>query len=352
MEVHVELAAETLFHIGPIPITNSMLTMFIVMGLILITGSLIARNAKPIPGRAQGAFEGIVEFLLGLVEGTAGRKAGRRIFPLVGGIFIFIIFANYSGLLPGVGTIGYYHEEAAEAGSQQQEEDVEVPEADGDHSQAPSIYDVASANASDRSLTLLAQETGQGDDHSEEGTGGEATTGQEPARAEGEDHGEEHHKVLVPFFRAPNADLNMTLAMALLTFTVVQVAGISAHGFKGRIKHMADPPFLFPIEVISEFSRIISLSARLFGNVFAGEVLLAVMFAMAAAIRVAIVPVVFPVIFLGLELLFGAIQALVFALLTLIYITLATAGGHGDDAHDAHVEGAHGLGNVPASAGD
>ncbi|MDP9358560.1 MAG: F0F1 ATP synthase subunit A, partial [Chloroflexota bacterium] len=92
--------------------------------------------------------------------------------------------------------------------------------------------------------------------------------------------------------------------------------------------------------------------ARLFGNVFAGEVLLAVMFAMAAAIRVAIVPVFFPVIFLGLELLFGAIQALVFALLTLIYITLATAGGHGEDAHEAHVEGAHGLGNVPASAGD
>ncbi len=349
MEVHVELAAETLFHIGPVPVTNSMLTMIIVMAVILLVGSLIARNAEPIPGRAQGAFEGIVEFLLGLVEGTAGRKAGRRIFPLVGGIFIFIIFANYSGLLPGVGTIGYYHEEAAEAGSQQQEEDVEVPEAEGDHSQVPGTYDVASASNTDPALTLLAQE---GDDHGTEGTGGEATAGQEPARAEGEDHGEEHHKVLVPFFRAPNADLNMTLAMALLTFTVVQVAGISAHGVKGRIKHMADPPFLFPIEVISEFSRIISLSARLFGNVFAGEVLLAVMFAMAAAIRVAIVPVVFPVIFLGLELLFGAIQALVFALLTLIYITLATAGGHGHDAHEAHVEGAHGLGNVPASAGD
>ncbi len=355
MEVHVELAAETLFHIGPIPVTNSMLTMFIVMGLILLVGSLIARNAKPIPGRAQGAFEGIVEFLLGLVEGTAGRKAGRRIFPLVGGIFIFIIFANYSGLLPGVGTIGYYHEEAAEAGSQQQEEDVEVPEAEGDHSQAPSVRDVASTDAMSSSSQALAQEaeaTGAAGEHTEEGATGQATAGEEPARAEGEDHAEEPHKVLVPFFRAPNADLNMTLAMALLTFTVVQVAGISAHGVKGRIKHMADPPFLFPIEVISEFSRIISLSARLFGNVFAGEVLLAVMFAMAAAIRVAIVPVFFPVIFLGLELLFGAIQALVFALLTLIYITLATAGGHGEDAHEAHVEGAHGLGNVPASAGD
>ena len=70
--------------------------------------------------------------------------------------------------------------------------------------------------------------------------------------------------------------------MALVTFVTVQIYGIRAHGVGGRIKHMANPPFLFPIEVIGEFSRIISLSARLFGNVFAGEVLLAVMVAMAS----------------------------------------------------------------------
>jgi F-type H+-transporting ATPase subunit a len=326
MEIHVELAAETLFHVGPIPITNSLLTMLIVMTLILLVGSVIARRARTIPeGRAQGAFETIVEFLLGLVEGTAGRKAGRRIFPLVGGIFIFIIFANWSGMLPGVGTVGYYHEEAAEEGSQQEGEEVAVPDAsDGEGAEDPE------ARTGREIASIAALPSGV------------------PARAEEEHAG----PTLVPFFRAPNADLNMTLAMALLTFTVVQVAGISAHGVAGRIKHMADPPFLFPIELISEFSRIISLSARLFGNVFAGEVLLAVMYAMAAAIRVAIVPFLFPVVFLGLELLFGAIQALVFALLTLIYITLATAGGHGDEAHEAHVEGAHGLGNVLAAAGD
>ena len=316
MEVHVELAAETLFHIGPIPVTNAMLTMFIVMGVILLAGWLLARRASLIPGRAQGAFEGIVEFLLDLVEATAGRRAGRRIFPLVGGLFIFIIIANFSGLLPGVGTIGFYESHAVEEGVQGPEEEVTVPDA----GVVPDI----------------TQENQPADE----------------ATAAEEEHGEE--RVLVPYFRAPNADLNMTLAMALLTFTVVQIAGISAHGVAGRIKHMADPPFLFPIELISEFSRIISLSARLFGNVFAGEVLLAVMYALAAAIRVAIIPFAFPVIFLGLELLFGAIQALVFALLTLIYITLATAGGHSeaDHAHDeeTHTEGAHGLGGVSASA--
>jgi F-type H+-transporting ATPase subunit a len=324
MEVHVELAAETLFHLGPVPVTNSMLTMFIVMAVILLAGWLLARKASLVPGRSQGAFEGMVEFLLNLVEATAGKRAGRRIFPLVGALFIFIIFANYSGLLPGVGTVGFYETHAIEEGIQESGEEVTVPDADA-------VPDITQEEHEEDPSAVIGEteEIHAEDEHSEE-------------------------RVLVPYFRAPNADLNMTLAMALLTFTVVQVAGIAAHGVGGRIKHMADPPFLFPIEVISEFSRIISLSARLFGNVFAGEVLLAVMYALGAAIRVAIIPLAFPVVFLFAELLFGAIQALVFALLTLIYITLATAGGH-DEAHHAHdeethTEGAHGLGNIPAKA--
>lgn len=329
MEVHVELAAETLFHLGPVPITNSMLTMFIVMGAILLVGWLLARKASLVPGRGQGAFEGIIEFLLNLVESTAGKRAGRRIFPLVGAIFIFIIVANYSGLLPGVGTIGFYETHAIEEGIQESDEEVTIPD-------AGVVPDLTQDEAEDH----------------EETTGDEAAALVDDEAHDGDEHGEE--RVLVPYFRSPNADLNMTLAMALLTFTVVQVAGISAHGVAGRIKHMADPPFLFPIELISEFSRIISLSARLFGNVFAGEVLLAVMYALGAAIRIAVIPFAFPVIFLGLELLFGAIQALVFALLTLIYITLATAGGHSeeDHVHDeaTHTEGAHGLGGVSANA--
>jgi F-type H+-transporting ATPase subunit a len=153
----------------------------------------------------------------------------------------------------------------------------------------------------------------------------------------------------------------MTLALALVTFTTIQVAGIRAHGVGGRIKHMADPPFLFPIELVSEFGRIISLSARLFGNVFAGEVLLAVMYALANAVKIAVVPLLVPVVFIFLELLFGTIQALVFALLTAIYITMAG----GDDGHGPeHVEHPHGdlddvhgseqapVARVPAAAGD
>jgi F-type H+-transporting ATPase subunit a len=309
MDVHVEIAAETLFHIGPIPVTNSMLTMFLVMAGILIVFTLIARSMKEIPGKGQSIVEVIVEFMLSLVEGTAGtKKAARQLFPLVGGLFIFILIANYSGLLPGVGTIGTWHTEHEKAKT----------------SETAQVYQVASTGSTDvNANTAVAAET------------------------------ETTKKVLVPFLRSPDADINMTLGMALVTFVIVQIAGIRAHGVRGRIKHMAQPAFILPIEIISEFSRIISLSARLFGNVFAGEVLLGVMYAMTNAIKITIIPFFFPVIFIFLELLFGAIQALVFALLTLIYITLATAGGHDEEeAHEAHGVAGHGAPAVASGHAD
>jgi F-type H+-transporting ATPase subunit a len=309
MDVHVSIAAETLFHVGPIPVTNSMLTMFIVMALLLIVGRLIAVRASIIPGRVQGAYEEIVEFMLGLVEGAAGRTLGRRLFPLVAGLFIFILFANFSGLVPGFGTVGYWHEETVNANG-----DVVAT--------APHSNEVAQAGTGDTSAP----------------------------KAEGT-HKE---KVLVPFFRSPDADINMTLGMALVTFIAVQIYGIRFHGVGGRIKHMADPPFLFPIEVISEFSRIISLSARLFGNVFAGEVLLGMMYSIGAAIKIAVIPFLFPVVFMFLEVLFGAIQALVFALLTLAYIVVAVGDHAGEEEH-SHVPDATkelAATPVPTSAGD
>ena len=240
----------------------------------------------------------LVGFILGIVEGTAGRKNARKLIPLVGGMFIFILLANYSGLLPGFGTIGFY-------------KDVPVEES----------HDATTTNANTVPVQIASTD---------------ATA--DVLQSSSEDANTETEKELVPFLRAPNADINMTLAMALVTFTAVQYYGIKAHGVRGRVKHMAQPAFLFPIEVIGEFSRVISLSARLFGNVFAGEVLMAVMVAMANAIKIILFPVLIPVIFLFLEVLFGSIQALVFALLTAIYITLAMAGTEDhEEAHD-HAE--------------
>jgi F-type H+-transporting ATPase subunit a len=318
MEIHIAIAPETLFTVGPINVTNSLFMTFVVMGLLLIIGAAIARSAKLVPGRWQSLFEVAATFLLDLVESTGGRSFGRRIFPLVGAIFMFIVIANYSGLLPGVGTIGIYKTEPASA------------EADATH---------ADEGAADESTAL-------------ESTAVETETAvveAEPAL--------ERHPELVPIFRPPTADLNMTLAMALVTFTTVQVMGIRAHGFRGRIKHMADPPFIFPIELVSEFGRIISLSARLFGNVLAGEVLLGVMYALAAAAKIAILPLLVPVVFIVLELLFGTIQALVFALLTAIYITMAAGDSHGGEhvthaPEEGHESQPGTVARVPAAAGD
>lgn len=284
MDIHVSIAAETLFSIGPLNVTNSFLTMVIVMTIILLLGAWIARRATLQPrGYGQFIFESFVDFMLGIVESTAGKRIGRRIWPLVGGLFVFIIFANYSGLLPGVGTVYLEREEVEESAG---------------------IAYVSQPNAQD---TTIAQEE------------------EEVSIAE------------IPLFRSPSADLNMTLALAILVIFIVQVAGIMAHGFVGRIKHMADPWWIFPLEVISEVSRIVSLSFRLFGNVFAGEVLVALMIGIAAASWFAVVTLAMPTVFLFLEVLFGFIQALVFALLTLIYVALAVAGadehGNSEESH-------------------
>ncbi|MCS7050043.1 MAG: F0F1 ATP synthase subunit A [Thermomicrobium sp.] len=283
MELHISVKPETLWTVTipgtgfDLRITNSFLTMLLVMVGLVVVGTLVARRAQLVPGVWQSIVEIPVEFLLGLVHSAAGPRLGRRIFPLVGGLFVYIIVANYTGLLPGVGTIGIWHE------------------------------------------------------------GGHALLGAAEGTA-----GSEAKKYLVPLFRPPTADLNMTLAMALVSFVAFQVAGISAHGVWGRIKHMANPPFLLPIELVSELSRVLSLSFRLFGNIFAGETLLTVMYGIANAIKVSIIGLVIPVVFLYLEVLFGFIQALVFAVLTLIYVTLAADHGHAAD-HESEEQEGHGV---------
>ncbi len=254
MKIHAPLAAETIFHLGPIPVTNSMLTSVLVVILLLVLAWLATRKMQLIPGRYQAMWEMVVEFLLDLSVDTAGKKVGRIVFPLIATFFIFILTANWMGLLPGIG---------------------------------PSIYVEV---------------------------------------AEAAEHGTEI--VHVPLFRAANADLNMTAAMALLSITIVQIAGVAVNGVRGYLKHLASPILLTPVHIVSELSHIISLAARLFGNIFGGEVLVTVMYSL--------VPVVVPAVFLGLEVLFGFIQALIFSVLSIVYIALATAGGHEESGEQAH----------------
>jgi F-type H+-transporting ATPase subunit a len=149
---------------------------------------------------------------------------------------------------------------------------------------------------------------------------------------------EEGHTVLVPFVRPAAADLNFTLGLAIITFVVFVWWGVRVNGPLGYLKELVGEPrymapLMLPIHLISELSRLVSLSMRLFGNVFAGEVLLATMLALTTA-AIVVLPLAFfvPGIFLGLELLFGFVQAMVFALLTMTYITLAI-DEHRDSEH-------------------
>jgi F-type H+-transporting ATPase subunit a len=151
-------------------------------------------------------------------------------------------------------------------------------------------------------------------------------------------HVADGHEVLTPIVRPPAADLNFTLGLAIITFVVFVWWGVRVNGPLGYLKELVGEPrymapLMFPIHLISELSRLVSLSMRLFGNVFAGEVLLATMLALTTG-AVVVLPLAFfvPGIFLGLELLFGFVQAMVFALLTMTYITLAI-GEHHEKEH-------------------
>ncbi|HEX8939973.1 MAG TPA: F0F1 ATP synthase subunit A [Candidatus Limnocylindrales bacterium] len=133
-------------------------------------------------------------------------------------------------------------------------------------------------------------------------------------------HASDGSTELIPFVRPASADLNFTLGLAIVSFVTFVSWALRIHGIGGYLKELrGEPaymaPLMMPIHVISELSRLISLSMRLFGNVFAGEVLLATM--------LALVPLVVPAVFMGLELIFGFVQALVFALLSMTYIILA-----------------------------
>jgi F-type H+-transporting ATPase subunit a len=268
------IKAEALFTIGPLHFTNSMLMTLIVGALIIAFFVASTRRLQLVPGKAQNIAEMAVEGLLGLTESVAGKRTGRIIFPLIATLFIFIIAANYLSLFPGVGSIGGCYHEEAPAAGQ--------------------------------------------------------TVVHYPQCGEGQ--------VFVPFLRAPTADLNTTLAMALIAVTIVQITGVVSHGVGGYIKELFTPVWLGPVHIVGELSRIISLSFRLFGNIFGGEVLLLVMYFLLGGVYLGFGVV----IFLGLEVLFGGIQALLFSLLTLTYITLA-ASGHGSSG-EHHAEAEHQTG--------
>ncbi len=130
---------------------------------------------------------------------------------------------------------------------------------------------------------------------------------------------------IIPLFRATSADLNFTLMLALLSMIIVQIVGVASIGFgkyAAKFLNFSSPINFFVgiLELVSEFAKVISFTFRLFGNIFAGEVLLAVM--------LFLVPYFIPLPFMALEVFVGFIQALVFAMLTLVFMQMASEEAH------------------------
>ena len=259
----VSLTAEKAFSIGPLPVTNSMITSWIISLTIILIIRLLVGKTSLVPSKGQLFVESIVGGLRNVVEPIVGRKLFFPSFWLLSGLFIFILIQNWSGLLPGVGSVGYY------------------------------------------------DETGK----------------------------------YTSLIRPGNADLNMTLALAAVANLAWLYFIFKYEGLKSIIVHIfgnkADKnevgiytfigliPIFFAvgvIEVISIMFRPVSLSFRLFGNVYGGESLLHKMFTIVPGFEWIV-----PVPFYFMEILIGLVQALVFMLLIAVFIGLMC--NHGDEHH-------------------
>ena len=256
--------------IGSFPITNTMVNAWIAVVFFVIVAAIASRRKGLVPKGIHNIFEAVVEFLLTESQKVTGdRKRAVAFLPIVGTTFLFVLFSNWIGQIPGTGSIGFYQ------------------------------------------LKDGVQE-------------------------------------LVPIFRPATSDLNMTLAIAAFAVISSHLFGLMKLGpvnhlskflnFKGIILSIPKGPMAFVvaviefgvglIEIVSELAKVLSLSLRLFGNIFAGEVLMTVIMGIFAFFL--------PLPFVFLELLVGVIQATVFAMLTLAYLTVATEA-HATE-HDAHAE--------------
>jgi F-type H+-transporting ATPase subunit a len=278
----IEVAAEP---IGLGPVTNAQFTSVILSIIIVVFALVIGRNLKEKPSGVQNVVEVLIEALDSLVNSIAPKKWAPTFFPILATIFIYLLFANWFSLLtPLLGSFGIVH--PAEHGG--------IP-----------VEKVTFITGSPETL------------HHEE----------EPAEEGAAEGGQE--VMIVPIFRAPSSDLNLTFALALTTMVLVQVFGFWERGIgylgnfirlggfaKKGIMMGAIDFFVGVLEGVSEFAKIISFSFRLFGNVFAGEVILIVIPSLISLLLI--------LIFFGLEIFVGFIQAFVFFILSLVFFSIAT----------------------------
>jgi len=291
-ELHIAIQPETLFHIGGFEVTNTLFTSYLISALLILFLAYARSKIKYTdrPTGLQNVLEMIVQNLTSFVEGIAGKgKQAATFLPVIAGFFLFIVLNNWAELVPGFHTIVYTGKPGIHL--------TQVPA-------LPEMNKVFAATETPTGIDANLTEVSETGDIVElEGEYGEV---------------EEEHKG-VALLRGAHADLNMTLALALISVGLTQYYGLKfvGPGYLKKFFNFSSPIFFFVglLELISEFSKIMSFGFRLFGNIFAGEVLIAVISFL--------VPVILPIPFYGLEIFVGFIQALVFSMLSLVYFSMA-----------------------------
>lgn len=353
------VAPETVFHWGPLDVTNTMFTSWWVVALLIIVAVTVGPRVSVVPSGFSGVVEAAVEVFYNLVVQVAGEENGRRFFPLVATIFFFILTSNYAGLLPINNVIGLTEPNFGTKQAVMGHTSV----AGIDFAYIPFTPDQVDVRAGDTPFVTYDDGTTfefTDDKEKDEASALESTTvvssqppvAAAPVAAAAEDGGikapegasvEQFSGLIAPYFRSVMTDVNAPLAIAIFSFIFVEFWGLQTLGIsylskffsfgklmKGDILGGIIDVFVGLLEFVSELSRIVSFTFRLFGNIFAGEVLLLMM--------TFLVPFVLVDVFYGLELFVGLIQAFVFAILTLVFAVTAVSH-HGDDHADE--EGAH-----------
>ncbi len=365
-------------------------TAMILASLATLTFAGLAWRAsngwkKQVPGRYQAWVELLGGYIYDLSKQIAGKNA-RLLFPLVATFFVFLLAVNWMKLLPGVESVGVLHcahegfngypmqqvgpgayqlyvDAPLNAGTSATHEDFEHCEHYKEHpdlkpSKAEIDLVTAELTVAEARVIVEWEDAGSEDplvrdaelavvrlEHTE-ALYEDASFGLSAAQLK---NGAVPYKfVITPYVRGGSTDLNLTIALALISVTAVQIFGVIAHGpnyFQKYLnlralgnlskKPLGAIDFIVGlIEIISEIGKIISLAFRLFGNMFAGGILLIVM--------AFLVAMIVPSIFIGLEIIITTIQALVFAVLTLVFSAQAMEGhGHGDEEHHEEAHEAH-----------
>jgi F-type H+-transporting ATPase subunit a len=304
----VSLKPEIL-EIAGIHIPNSFFTALIITILLVLFFAIYTRKITVNPrSRLQLMVESIVTGLHSLAEGIMGKKTSAQFFPFVFTFFILILFSNLFGLLPISGAaLGFTH-----------------------HADEPGmpilVVPLSKSEESHESISeeIIKEQKDHSDDAKKEESGVKVT------------RDEEIHATLL---RSPSADLNFTIALAIISFILIEYAGLKYLGLAhlgkffdyrvtiGKGWKIIMTPFMFLInvlwktlELVLELARIISFSFRLFGNIFAGEVLLLVITTLTYG--------VLTLPFLGLELFVSFLQSVVFIFLTMVFIKVGTEHAH------------------------